>query len=411
MRWLLYGREYERQDIGGMKTIDNLSHGGQIRRLRELAEAVLTQYELGNARISLLSRRENSMFQVVASPAMRRTLPEFEGGDEEEYYEEGSEEEELEGELVEEPQERKPVLALSQAVEPIERPIRSRYVLRLYTETRTSSAMIMSELQWLTALRRDTGLGVPEPVSARTGLLLTELEMEGMSEVIRGVVFRWVDGRFVDAGLTPLHLERVGVLMARMHHHAKTFTPPAGFIRPRWDWRWVFGENSVLNPQYVASMGGKSLSVRQQRILEATAQKVEDEMQSLPPDAENYGLIHYDLQQTNYLFYKDEARAIDFEDCCFGYYLFDIAITLASLIGRQGEQAMREAFFRGYVSMRALPPHYEELLQTFTAMRLIKRANYLLRLTEGQSPEKATDWLIYTVDWLDTYLKSHSRGS
>ncbi|HTK08571.1 MAG TPA: phosphotransferase [Ktedonobacteraceae bacterium] len=391
-----------------MKTIENLSHGGQIRRLRELAEAALSYYDLGNARISLLSRHENSVFQVVASPVIRRTLPELEHADDDYYEEVGEEEEDEEQDtMVDEP-----VLELNQAVVPLERPTRFRYALRLYTENTISSALLSSELQWLSALRRDTGLLVPEPVPARNGALLTEVPVEGMPHAIRCVVFRWVDGRFIDASLTPIHLERVGVLMARLHHHARTFSPPSGFLRPRWEPSWIIGENSVINPQFAkhatvpfSTHATVPLSTHASNILQATARKIEAEIQSLPQDAENYGLIHYDLQQTNYLFYKDEARAIDFKDCCFGYYLFDIAITLSSLLNRPGEQAMSEAFFRGYASLRTLPPQCEERLPAFIAMSLIKRANQLLHTRDAQTREMAPEWLAHIINWLEKFLE------
>jgi Ser/Thr protein kinase RdoA (MazF antagonist) len=382
-----------------MKTIHKLSHGGQIRRLRELAEAALTHYDLGNARISLLSRHQNSMFQVVASPVIRRTLPELEHVDED--YE-TDEEEEKEG--AQETAHDEPAVEVHPAIVPPERPARSRYALRLYTENTTNSAMVLSELQWLNALRRDTGLLVPEPVPARNGALLTEVPIEGMAHAIRCVVFRWVDGRFIDASLTPLHLERVGVLMARLHHHARTFSPPSSFTRPRWDPDWIIGERSIINPEFV-EQGGIPLSPHARAILQAAAQKVAAEVQTLPQDAENYGLIHYNLEQSNYLFYKDEARAIDFADCCFGHYLLDIAVTLSGLMNRPGEPTMREAFLRGYASLRTLPPHYEERLQAFLALSLIKRANTLLQATDAQSRELAPTWLAYTVSWLERFLE------
>jgi Ser/Thr protein kinase RdoA (MazF antagonist) len=381
-----------------MKIINKLSHGGQIRRLRELAEAALTYYELGNARISLLTRHQNSsMFQVVASPVIRRTLPEFEHIDEED----GDEEDEKE-----ETQENEPAIEeLNQAVIPLERPVRSRYALRLYTENTTNSTpMVSSEIQWLNALRRDTGLLIPEPVPARNGALLAEVPIEGMPDAIRCVVFRWVDGRFIDASLTPVHLERVGVMMARLHHHARTFSPPSNSARPHWNPNWIIGEHSILNPQFV-ERDGISLPPHSKTVLQAAARKIATEIQDLPRDAEHYGLIHYDLDQSSYLFYKDEARAIDFADCCFGHYLLDIAITLAGIMNRPGEQAMREAFFRGYASLRTLPPHYEERLQAFLALSLLKRANAHVQVTDARGHEQASTWLTYTVNWLERFLE------
>ena len=40
----------------------------QIRQLRILAEAALTQYDIGNARLSLLSHRKDTVFRVTSYP-------------------------------------------------------------------------------------------------------------------------------------------------------------------------------------------------------------------------------------------------------------------------------------------------------------------------------------------------------
>jgi len=40
------------------------------------------------------------------------------------------------------------------------------------------------------------------------------------------------------------------------------------------------------------------------------------------------GLIHADLHLGNALFWSDEVRVIDFDDCGFGYWLYDIAFAL-----------------------------------------------------------------------------------
>ena len=49
------------------------------------------------------------------------------------------------------------------------------------------------------------------------------------------VLLRWVPGRFVDDGLTPSHLERVGAYMARLQNSGAQFRPPDGFVRGRLD--------------------------------------------------------------------------------------------------------------------------------------------------------------------------------
>ncbi|HEY4384290.1 MAG TPA: hypothetical protein VGN34_07450, partial [Ktedonobacteraceae bacterium] len=62
-------------------------------------------------------------------------------------------------------------------------------------------------------------------------------------------------------------------------------------------------------------------------------------------------------------------------------------------------------FFRGYASLRTLPPQYEERLQAFIAMSLIKQANHLLHATDAQTREMAPEWLAYIVNWLEKFLE------
>jgi Ser/Thr protein kinase RdoA (MazF antagonist) len=347
-----------------METFTQLNYSGQIRRARDLAQAALTYYDLGNGRLSLLTHRANTIFQVHAT----RKIEDLAG-------------------------------------EELDRVEKSRYMLRLYTTSFPPENQVISELFWLSALRKETELVVPEPVPARDGSLLTRVAVEGIPEVAHCVVFRWVEGRFVDSGLTPTKMERVGMFMARLHQHAEKFTPPASFERPRWQWQWIFGKNTVLDPEFIANRGQYLLSKDALPIFTATAEKVGVTMRAMPRDAAHYGLVHFDLQQTNYLFYKDEVRAIDFEDCCWNHYLFDMAITLSGVMGRPDEDALRAAFFEGYTRMRALPPRYEEWLNVFTAQRLIKRINYLLRLDVPENREFVPAWIESSLSWLKRFLE------
>lgn len=346
-----------------IETLNQLNYSGKIRRLRELAEAALTYYDLGNGRLSMLTHRINTIFQIHATKRIA------------------------------DPTHKEPA-----------RREKARYTMRLYTPPFRPEARVASELYWLAALRKETELVVPEPVAARNGSMLTEVRVEGIPETARCVVFRWVDGRFIDSGLSPIKMERVGMFMARLHLYAEKFVPPPNFERPRWDWQWVFDKGTVLDPAFVEQRGQGLITEHEQAIFAATAEKVGIAMREMPRDATHYGLVHFDLQQTNYLFYKDEVRAIDFEDCCWNHYLFDMAITLSGIMGRPDEEAMRAAFFEGYTQMRSLPEHYEEQLKVFTAQRLIKRVNYLLRSEDPDNHAMVREWIAFSRGWLEKFL-------
>jgi Ser/Thr protein kinase RdoA (MazF antagonist) len=110
------------------------------------------------------------------------------------------------------------------------------------------------------------------------------------------------------------------------------------------------------------------------------------------------------LQQTNYLFHKSEARAIDFEDCCFHYFLFDMTVTLFELTDRPDGAAMRAAFLCGYRAQRPLPPDHEAGIRLFTAIRLGKRINYLAHAPDPALRAQAPAWVARAVPWLEAFL-------
>jgi Ser/Thr protein kinase RdoA (MazF antagonist) len=314
---------------------------------RRLAVTALAAYDLGPARLRLLARRWGAVLYQVDAPA-------------------------------------------------------GRFVLRLHEPDGVVGDQIRSEVEWLAALRYETDLGVPAPVATRDGSLLATVAAPDGAAPWPAIVLGWVNGRFRDAGLRPVHLAQAGALMAGLHQHAAGFVPPAGFVRPRWDWRPLFGPTSVFAPGRDRGL----LTVVDRAIFAAAAARVAAEMAVLEqdPTAAGYGLIHGDLNQTNLLFYQGTARAIDFADCCWGYHLFDMSITLSAVAGRSNEADLRAAFFAGYVQVRPLPPHCAERLPAFSALRLARRVNYLVRSPDPANPALAPGYIRDAVAWLRGFL-------
>ena len=101
----------------------------------------------------------------------------------------------------------------------------------------------------------------------------------------------------------------------------------------------------------------------------------------MPPLRE--GLIHGDLHRDNILICDGEVGVIDFDDCGFGYTLFDLACVLGSFnrriaTGRGDCQRQREALLRGYDRVRRLPSELDERLGIFMAMRDMAAIDFIL---------------------------------
>lgn len=227
-----------------------------------------------------------------------------------------------------------------------------RYAMRVQRPDGPTPDMIRAEMTWLKALRRDTSLGVPEPIATRDGDLVAVTG--GRSCVLYG----WVDGRFLNKRLTPRHLHAVGVFTARLQQHGGTM----GEITRR----RVTGFDG-MSVQEAASLVGTLHSPAGERKLLSVVARAEEAAAELPS-----GLLHADLHYENVLFHGDEVRAIDFDDCGYGPLLYDLAVTVFELGDRPDLCA---ALLEGYRSV--LPFEHEELIPLFILLRRFQLGVYV----------------------------------
>ncbi len=331
-----------------MKRFQDLTPGGQFRRLRRLAQTALEAYDVKVSNLLPLQHWLNTTFRVETSQP-------------------------------------------------------ARYALRIHRPDFQTQAMIRSELLWLTALCQETDLQVPEPVLARDWALLTTVSMPGVPEPRHCVLFHWVHGRFRHSRLSATALERVGAFMARLHLHAVSFTPPAGFVRQRWDHAGLLGEALGVDPQKSRA----ALTERQRQIIDATAGRVREAMETLGEGPEVFGLIHADLHQGNYLFHKGRVRAIDFDTSGWGHYIYDVAVTFSTLRAWKTYPVLRTAFLQGYRQVRQLAREQEVHLETFIAARLLAHTLWLAgHLDEPMFQERAPQRVASQINELERFLKS-----
>lgn len=308
------------------KSFADLSHRGQVMRLRTLATNALAQYDLGGEpRFKLLLHLANTTFHVTA-------------------------------------------------------PDGTRYVLRVSQPDYRTDAEIRAEALWLDALRRETDLGVPEPVLNQTGAFLTHASAPGIPETRQCTLFHWLDGRFERKALTPSHLRRVGGFMARLHTHTQGWTPPADFTRPTFDtlpWVAAWVEEGKVDPD------GAFIAPEDRALLDRGAALIRDKIATLGTTPDRFGLIHTDLHQGNYLFRNGAVCAIDFDDSGFEHYVYDLAVTLWGLRRFPTYPALRDALLEGYAAERPLPIGTDTHLDTFIAGRDLIVTNYLVGRAPG----------------------------
>jgi hypothetical protein len=108
-----------------------------------------------------------------------------------------------------------------------------------------------------------------------------------------------------------------------------------------------------------------------------------------------FGLVHADLHQFNVLLHRGQVRAIDFDDCCFGHYLYDLAVALVGAGPWRTTPGMRAAFLAGYRRERRLPAALEGMLGTFMALRRLLLLRWALGDADPAGP--VVDGVLATV--------------
>lgn len=306
-----------------MKPYEELTRLGRVRRMRDLARAALEAYDLENPQIRFLRQAGNTLFRVIE--------PAPEG-----------------------PKEQDATF------------VEGRYLLRVHNPGCQPLEGVELVLEWLAAMRGEAGLPVQEPLRTRDGRLLAAADIEGGPGERKCSLLRWLRGRYVTKGIGTRHLRAQGRLMARLHAFAAGWTPPPGLTKRNYDWDGLFKDDDGVG--IPASEAWAMLPASTVRPFEGVAGEMRRVMDRWGKRPRVYGLIHGDLGvDANVLFWGGEARAIDFDDSRYGYYVYDLAVALEHCQDDPGYPAFRQALLDGYREIRALPDEQAERLELFLA--------------------------------------------
>jgi Ser/Thr protein kinase RdoA (MazF antagonist) len=247
------------------------------------------------------------------------------------------------------------------------------YALRL-ARPALRDAWLRSELALLEAITRDTDLCVPRPVRTLSGEPLALAPVADRAEPLRAALLTWVEGESIaPEALTLDQAGQMGAFLARLHHYSARFQPPPGFERPRLDWEGLFGQDSPYNP----GAGAAIFTPGQTAVFDQVAAQVRAVMDELGTSPAHFGLIHADFIAKNILFHQAAVCALDFDNCAFGCYLYDLAPPLLQWSALPHYAALRAALWHGYTGLRPLPQAHRDHLETFIAGRHVASCRWI----------------------------------
>lgn len=116
----------------------------------------------------------------------------------------------------------------------------------------------------------------------------------------------------------------VGVLLAQLHNFSSDWVVPQPFICPHYDIEKFWNLTERL--QY--GIETKILTSKQYDVILDTMKYIEVIFNKITKVNNNCGMIHTDSQRGNIIVNNETITPIDFGFSGYGYYLFDIGITL-----------------------------------------------------------------------------------
>ena len=124
-----------------------------------------------------------------------------------------------------------------------------------------------------------------------------------------------------------------------------------------------------------------------------SSKKVKATVNNLPQELLDYGVCHGDLHGGNLHIHNKKVIHFDFEECAFGYRLYDLATFKWGVC--RGEQASERwnAFIKGYQSIRSVSSECLSFIEQFVIMREIAETAYGIRHVRdfGYNDIMATD--------------------
>ena len=181
-------------------------------------------------------------------------------------------------------------------------------IVRISDSRHRSREMLLAEIEWMTFLERQ-GIHVSLPIASTRAEVIDTVEIG--DDTLHVIVFPKARGRAIQAldeidealairwGRTLGKMNRVSVgFEARTGHRKGTDDP---------------GIQSL-------SWHAKQLNSAPPRLFE-----IAEWAESLPKVPEAYGLIHSDMQYSNFFYDDHEIYPFDFDDCCYHWRVADIA--------------------------------------------------------------------------------------
>lgn len=266
----------------------------------------------------------------------------------------------------------------------VEAPGGFRAILRIHREAYHSRRSIECELAWIDALKESGAVITPASYAGRNGEVIQEGRIASLKNPRFMVLFEFVEGTQPDEkGDLTESFEELGAIAAHTHLHSRSWQRPANFERLTWNVETIFGEA----PNWGDWRDAPGITPEVRETLETVEQRVRDRLDAYGTKPRHYGLIHADMRLANLLRDENGTRLIDFDDCGFGWFMYDFATGVSFMEDDPRVPELKEAWIRGYETVAPLTHAEKDEIDTFVMLRRMALLAWIGSHIEAPEPQ------------------------
>ena len=269
------------------------------------------------------------------------------------------------------------------------------YFLRVFRSGAFSREANEFEAESLDYLHQQ-GYSVAYPIQRKAGGFITEIQApEGPRYIL---VSAMAEGDEPDYKLLP-NCTLVGESLAQMHKDSNGFKTP--YQRNQLDLPWLIDDSLVVINDYISN------HTEALKLIKSIADKARAAVLAAPNDSLDFGLCHGDFHGGNLLINSKKVTHFDFEECAFGYRVYDLATFKWDIGFNERRLNQWPAFVQGYESVRPLSESESSLIDTFVILRELAESAYGIRHVEffGQNDIISAD----IDEWCERLAKFEKR--
>jgi Ser/Thr protein kinase RdoA (MazF antagonist) len=236
-----------------------------------------------------------------------------------------------------------------------------QFALRIHRPHYHPRQAIQSELQWMMALRDQGIVTTPRPVCGRDGEFIQSMQDRD------AVLTQWEAGTEpVITGNLAEPFRLLGETAARMIQFTRNWQRPQGFTRFTWDFESALGDH---DPHWGKWRDGLGVGAGEVDLFARATRLIGQRLLAYGKQKDRFGLAHCDLRLANLLLHEGKVKVLDFDDCGFGWYMYDAATPVSFHEHDRQVPELVDAWKQGFRRVMPITPEDETEIDTFIIFR------------------------------------------